>query len=214
MSTEILNFVKNIDKREMETQLALQCSPLIMRIKIANLFTITERCQNQVEKVFQDTDLKVMYLLKSCGKITYLMYQEKQLGQYLCDGAVYSFLWEYGYHFSSLEEMLKLFQQRYSAYMFEGDKFPHEMGIFLGYPLEDVRGFIRNKGKNYLYAGYWKVYHNPDTKLELFREYDRARNFVMELITQGMSITSIINFCNDNDDFKNIFFAGTDSTAV
>lgn len=214
MSTEILKFVKNIEKREMETQLALQCSPLIMRVKIANLFTISEKFQIQVENLFQSTDIEVMYLLKSRGKITYLIYQKEQLGQYLCNGAVCKFLYEYGYQLGNLSDMLKLFQKRYANYMLERDKFPHEMGIFLGYPLEDVREFIRNKGKNYIYAGYWKVYHNLDTALELFRKYDMARAFVVEMITQGMSITNIINFCNDNDDFKNILMVNPDCTAV
>ena len=26
--------------------------------------------------------------------------------------------------------------------------FPHEIGVFLGYPMKDVRGFIENKGEN------------------------------------------------------------------
>ena len=36
--------------------------------------------------------------------------------------------------------------------------FPHEIGLFLGYPFEDVMGFIENKGENYLCSGCWKVY--------------------------------------------------------
>lgn len=40
------------------------------------------------------------------------------------------------------------------------EDFPHEMGILLGYPVEDVEGFIINNGKNELYTGYWKVYDN------------------------------------------------------
>ena len=28
-------------------------------------------------------------------------------------------------------------------------EFPHEIGIFLGYPVEDVRGFIANEGRNF-----------------------------------------------------------------
>lgn len=37
-------------------------------------------------------------------------------------------------------------------------EFPHEIGVFLGYPLEDVVGFIRNRGRNYTCCGYWKAY--------------------------------------------------------
>ena len=36
--------------------------------------------------------------------------------------------------------------------------FPHEIGLFLGYPAEDVAGFISHKGHDFCYSGYWKVY--------------------------------------------------------
>jgi hypothetical protein len=53
-------------------------------------------------------------------------------------------------------------------------EFPHEIGIFLGYPLEDVRGFIENAGKNSKLSGYWKVYGDEARALEKFDEYKRA----------------------------------------
>ena len=54
-------------------------------------------------------------------------------------------------------------------------EFPHEMGLLLGYPVEDVEGFIENKGHNYLYAGYWKVYGHVEEKKALFNRYEEAR---------------------------------------
>ncbi len=39
-------------------------------------------------------------------------------------------------------------------------EFPHEIGIFLGYPPEDVRGFIENSAKKCKCNGCWKVYGN------------------------------------------------------
>ncbi len=42
----------------------------------------------------------------------------------------------------------------------QGD-FPHEIDVFLGYPCEDVRGFIRHGGQGYKLCGYWKVYGDP-----------------------------------------------------
>ena len=35
--------------------------------------------------------------------------------------------------------------------------FPHEIGVFLGYPVEDVEGYMQNDGKNFLLVGYWKM---------------------------------------------------------
>ena len=52
---------------------------------------------------------------------------------------------------------------------------PHEIGVFLGYPLADVKAFIQNKGKNYLINGYWKVYSDVPGAEKLFHSYNQAK---------------------------------------
>jgi hypothetical protein len=60
--------------------------------------------------------------------------------------------------------------------------FLHEVGLFLGYPPDDVAGFIENKGQNYAFSGYWKVYANEERTRALFDLYtDCSQNFCMEL---------------------------------
>ncbi len=54
----------------------------------------------------------------------------------------------------------------------EGYTFPHEIGLFLGYPLGDVEGYIKNKGQNSLHNKYWKVYHNAEPTKQIFDRYD------------------------------------------
>ena len=36
--------------------------------------------------------------------------------------------------------------------------FPHEIGVILGYPVEDVIEFEKHQGKNCKYCGCWKRY--------------------------------------------------------
>jgi hypothetical protein len=52
---------------------------------------------------------------------------------------------------------------------------PHEVGVFLGIPLNDVKSFIKNQGKNYIFNQYWKVYHNPKSAKKNFAAFDRAK---------------------------------------
>lgn len=54
--------------------------------------------------------------------------------------------------------------------------FPHEIGLFLGYPPEDVREFIRNRGENSLATGYWKVYGDVRGARRSFRQFRRAEH--------------------------------------
>lgn len=41
--------------------------------------------------------------------------------------------------------------------------FPHEIGLFLGYPPEDVQGFLADPGGGRCkLCGHWKVYHDVE----------------------------------------------------
>ena len=82
---------------------------------------------------------------------------------------------------------------RYEAYMKKEFDFPHELGLILGYPVEDVTGFIEHNGKNYLHSGYWKVYHNPSAKRKLFERFEQAKESVIQLVSTGVSIVDIID---------------------
>lgn len=90
----------------------------------------------------------------------------------------------------SLEGKLKRLEKR-----FRKDSFPHEIGLFLGYPLEDVRGFIANKGRNSKYTGEWKVYGNLNTALRLFQSYQDSRRWVMEQAQKGKGLEDILSAC-------------------
>lgn len=59
----------------------------------------------------------------------------------------------------------------------EGEgEFPHEIGLFLGYPLCDVRGFIEDaRGGVCLGCGYWKVYGEVEEREKLFKGTSAAR---------------------------------------
>lgn len=52
-----------------------------------------------------------------------------------------------------------------------GTEFPHEIGLFLGYPAEDVRGFMEHRGKCCRCVGCWKVYGDPERAERLFHRY-------------------------------------------
>jgi hypothetical protein len=60
--------------------------------------------------------------------------------------------------------------------------FPHEVGLFLGYPAEDVLGFVEHKGRNYKLCGYWKVYGDVEQAKSCFRQYDTCRSRLRAVI--------------------------------
>jgi len=67
--------------------------------------------------------------------------------------------------------------------------FPHEIGLFLGYPLEDVRGFIENAGQNCKCTGCWKVYCNECETVKLFMKYKKCKDIYTKLFeNRGRSV--------------------------
>ena len=70
--------------------------------------------------------------------------------------------------------------------------FPHEIGVFLGYPLEDVVGFIANRGRNYTCCGCWKAYGDPEAARRRFDRYRRCTAICCERFRRGVQITRLI----------------------
>lgn len=53
----------------------------------------------------------------------------------------------------------------------EDGQFPHEVGLFLSYPPEDVQGFIDHRACDFKCAGLWKVYSDERRAQRLFSRF-------------------------------------------
>lgn len=65
---------------------------------------------------------------------------------------------------------------------------PHEIGFFLGYPYDDVVGFIENKGENSLCSGCWKVYSRARDAQACFCCYKTCTAAYEDLFDEGVPI--------------------------
>lgn len=192
MSGEVFEIIQRMDQKNIETQLALQCAPLITGIKISNLLIIPKENEKYVRAILKSTPITFYRLLTTEEKTTFLLFRRSQLEHFLEKTEVREFFLLKGYRTEKLGVILSHFSQRYRAYMNGCPGFPHEMGLLLGYPVEDVLGFIENEGKNYLYAGYWKVYADMAEKIRLFKSYESARETLLQMISSGVCIADII----------------------
>ena len=122
--------------------------------------------------------------------IQVLIYKPELLRKCLVRKSSISFLREYGYKEDmSLEDSLDQLKCRYRAGC------PHELGIFLGYPVKDVEGFIEKQGKDCLLCRYWKVYHNPRRATCMFDAYDRAKDKVACAILDKCGLQAEKSMC-------------------
>jgi len=92
-----------------------------------------------------------------------------------------------------LEEMLDTLAERMDAPGREEKSFPHEIGVFLGYPARDVEGFIRTGGRQYLAVGYWKVYQDAICAARTFRSFDDAKICAVNEFLSGKSLREIVS---------------------
>lgn len=199
MSKELFQLVQVMGWENIETQLALQCAPLITGIKISNMLIVQKANAKKVKDLLKDTWISCFTLYESGEKITLLLYKEEELLDYLAQSEVQNVLQSLGHQKSELNDIIELLKKRYEAYMKKEADFPHELGLILGYPVEDVTGFIEHNGKNYLHSGYWKVYQNPLAKRKLFERFEQAKESVVQLVSTGVSIVDIIDiFYEDN----------------
>ena len=75
-----------------------------------------------------------------------------------------------------------------------GSGFPHEIGVFLGYPLCDIYGFINHRDKGCLLVGEWKVYHDADEAEKMFGRFKKCRKALVKNVAEkGKSLAEI--FC-------------------
>lgn len=192
MKSAVFDMVKKMDINNIELQLVLQCAPVIAGIKISNLLIIKTETLFPALDILKSSHFCYFLLRKDIDKTAILLYNPEKLQEYLKQDKVAALLRQMGYEDCSLGQVLSVFRMRYLNYMEHPQEFPHEMGVLLGYPIEDVTGFMQNEGRNFLYTGYWKVYENLAEKIQLFRSYELVKEQQVQMIAEGVEMSEII----------------------
>ena len=73
----------------------------------------------------------------------------------------------------------------------ESGEFPHEVGLFLSYPPEDVKGFIDHRANGFKYAGLWKVYGDEKKARSLFAKYKKCTEIYCALWQSGSKLEQL-----------------------
>lgn len=194
VAAEVVSYLmsnENLTKR-VQFQIILQCAPLLKGIKGACTMNIEKRFLLVVQDAFRHTDVSCRILSQKGEKYLLLLYRKEWLGRQMEGRETQEFLAQFGYHKYSISDLLHHLCLRAQQFAAEGIGFPHEIGAFLGYPLDDVKGFIRHQGRHELMSGYWKVYSNPLRARMIFDSYDRAKICAVNEYLTGRSFSQIM----------------------
>lgn len=172
-------------------------APAICGIKPASLFSLSvQKWQSESIKVrdcineIKNTGLQLRVIKCTGKRVLVFFYNKKLIEEILEREDVTEYLKKKGYEkTSSINENLeKLFTR-----LKKSKDFPHEIGLFLGYPLDDVIDFEKTKGLEYKFCDYWKVYHNEEEARMICRKYRECSKLCEYWRAQGICVNQIIN---------------------
>ena len=95
---------------------------------------------------------------------------------------------ERGYPVENAERCIRTLIAR----LHENADFPHEIGLFLGYPPEDVDGFIRNGARCAKCVGPWKVYGDEQAARCKFAQYRKCTNVYRDCLKKYNSFDRLV----------------------
>ena len=173
------------EKDYMKSIIAYNCAPTLKGFKASSTVTLCNYDRNEKknwyiykDEILKELGIKAFELREAKNYIAILFYDEKLLEKKLSNDEVVEFLSQYTYNpEGSLNDYLITLKSRYDIM-----NCPHELGVFLDFPLEDVKTFINNPNKPFLLCGYWKVYHDKSSALESFEKFDRAKLDIIRTI--------------------------------
>lgn len=174
-----------------EEMIINHCSPTLAGIKTGALFNCAYPSEREMRsavrswnKTLSPKGLRVLPLRYNGRTALIYIYRPAMLSIDLKNETARRLLAECGYVSETPEGCIVQLMRRFA----ECDKFPHEIGLFLGYPPEDVCGFIANKACGYKCVGYWKVYGDEEKAKKAFAKFEKCTRCYCRQHAKGTGI--------------------------
>lgn len=174
-----------------EEQLIKHCSPTLAGMKTGNIFVSVYSDIDEMRGYIRywnsrltKKGLRVLPLRFQDNRALIYVYRPRRLLSDLNDETACRLLCQYGYAAKTPEHCIRHLMKRIGEYA----EFPHEIGLFLGYPPEDVCGFIENKAQNCKCVGCWKVYGDVEKAQKIFAQYKKCTDVYSYQYAKGKSI--------------------------
>lgn len=172
---------------EFRNALVKHCGPVLLGQKPAALLPLSRKAGREALYISKTVDkgMASELLFRREQSDLMLIYRARLLKEALEDKSVQESLAALGYPANAdAERMLAHLKRRFES----AGEFPHEVGFFLGYPPEDVLGFMEHRGQGCKFCGKWKVYGDVSQAKRLFEQYDRCRELLASYLSSGGSL--------------------------
>ena len=181
---------------QFERSVAYHCAPALVGLKPACLISLPAaeypalpRLAAAYSRRLENRGIRMEVLCRCRRRFLLLVCRPELLERCLRSPRVAGLLEEAGYPAgASPAALLRCLSGRIAA----GGGFPHELGLFLGYPPEDVVGFITYGGSGCRLCGEWKVYQDVEGARRQFRKFALCRSALCARLERGCSLLSLL----------------------
>ena len=171
-----------------------QCAPTLLNRKTGNLFSCPyddlHTLEEEVEWFNDELSAKgisvILAQIKNKYALVYL-YRPKRLCADIKNPSCRKILNDCGYQ---KEDAISCIHEL-KAHLKKEKEFPHEIGLFLGYPPEDVKAFIEHREQGCKCSGCWRVYGNVDCSLKCFQIYQECTAYCQEQYAMGKTLSEL-----------------------
>lgn len=174
-----------------EELIVRHCAPTLAGLKTGNLFSCAcssrgelTRALSRLNKKLVPKGLCVIPLRQGNGRALIYVYRRSGLKRDLNGQQARSLLEANGYTPEQTDKCIMHLIERIGT----GEEFPHEIGLFLSYPPEDVCGFIENKACDHKCVGCWKVYGDVEAARQTFARYEKCTRVYCDRWEKGRSL--------------------------
>jgi hypothetical protein len=174
-----------------EEMIVRYCAPTLAGIKTGSLFSCPcgsrERMLGDIREFnrrFREKGLVMLAARFSEKRALLYLFRPGRLAEDLRDRRAAVMLEASGYEpgcvYRPLADLFGRLRKR--------EEFPHEIGLFLGYPPEDVKGFMENRAANCKATGLWKVYGDVEAARRVFVKYKKCTELYTKRYRSGCSL--------------------------
>lgn len=123
-----------------ESKLVTFCSPTLLKMKAGNIFNISnefnelEECLNYYNQLCNQRGIYISIIHENNSKMIYV-YQKEKLNNLFNNHKFRAVLNNYHYPYQDIDSLINWLKIRMNS-----SEFPHEIGLFLGYPLTVLKG--------------------------------------------------------------------------
>jgi len=181
-------------KKMLKNALVEHCSPTLAGIKTGNMFSIKHDPTDiikeirELNRMITKRGLCLIPLKKSDKSTLIYLYRPDLLKRDLNLPEAEEILKKKGYPCGKPGCCINCLVRHFM----EDEQFPHEIGLFLGYPPSDVRGFMEDSRKGVKCNGCWKAYSNECNAKKLFDKYKKCREIYRKEAKKGRPLEDLI----------------------